>query len=80
LFRQLPSQPLSTDVGDGIDFAWIDPQTGRGTQPECEGARRLPFISGYAPQDTQGCFWQQFRGMFGGNNPSPPAPSPPGTP
>jgi penicillin-binding protein 1B len=80
LFRQLPSQPLSTDVGDGIEFAWIDPQTGRGTQPECEGARRLPFISGYAPQDQQGCFWQQFRGMFGGDGGTPPpAPNAPGT-
>lgn len=73
LFAQLPTEPLSTDYGDGVQFAWVDPQTGRGTKPECEGARRLPFVAGYAPQDQQGCFWQQFRGIFGGSQNGTPA-------
>ncbi|QDE38760.1 penicillin-binding protein 1B [Luteibacter pinisoli] len=78
LFRKLPTSPLSTQVGDGLEMAWVNPQSGKRTDPTCEGARQFPFVSGYVPEQEQGCFWQRFKGMFGGGDDGqqPPAPSP----
>jgi len=56
---------LPTSPGPGIEFAWVDPSTGQGTQPECEGARQYPFIAGYAPQAQEHCFFQQLKNFFG---------------
>ncbi|KRE88644.1 penicillin-binding protein 1B [Frateuria sp. Soil773] len=73
LFRKLPSMPLSAAPGDGLELAWINPSDGRRTQPECEGARQVPVVSGSLPQDTEGCFWQRVGDFFGGdgNHPAP---------
>lgn len=65
IFEKLPTQPLSPSLGDGIDFAWIDPQSGQGTQAECPGARQYPFIAGYAPAVQDHCFFQQLKNFFG---------------
>jgi penicillin-binding protein 1B len=65
IFEKLPTRPLPTSPGPGIDFAWVDPSTGQGTQPECEGAREYPFIAGYAPAVQDHCFFQQLRNFFG---------------
>ncbi|HEX7341822.1 MAG TPA: penicillin-binding protein 1B [Rhodanobacteraceae bacterium] len=72
LFARMPTQPLSppSDLGAGIEYAWIDPQTGELTKPECNGARHMPFIAGTAPKQMHGCFWQQFRDLFGGGKSS----------
>ncbi|WP_183422212.1 penicillin-binding protein 1B [Luteibacter sp. Sphag1AF] len=79
LFRKLPTRPLSTNLGDGLEMAWVNPQTGKRTDPQCEGSRQLPFVSGYMPDQEEGCFWQRFKGMFGGGDAesAPPAPSNP---
>jgi penicillin-binding protein 1B len=83
LFRKLPTAPLSAQPGDGLEMAWVNTQTGKRTDPSCEGARQFPFISGYVPEEEQGCFWQQFKGMFGGGDngqqqpAQPPVPSNP---
>jgi penicillin-binding protein 1B len=46
IFSRLPSAPLKVS-SKGLDWQWvIDSNT---TDPECLGARRLPFVSGYAP-------------------------------
>jgi penicillin-binding protein 1B len=65
IFEKLPTQPLSSSLGDGIDFAWVDPQSGEGTQAECPGARQYPFIAGYAPAVQDHCFFQQLKNFFG---------------
>ncbi|HXS72646.1 MAG TPA: penicillin-binding protein 1B [Rhodanobacteraceae bacterium] len=77
IFEKLPTRPLPASPGPGIDFAWVDPGTGQGTQPECEGARQYPFIAGYAPAVQDHCFLQQLKNFFGagagsdGNAPPP---------
>ncbi|HET9835369.1 MAG TPA: penicillin-binding protein 1B [Rhodanobacteraceae bacterium] len=80
IFEKLPTRPLPTSPGPGIDFAWVDPATGQGIQPGCEGAREYPFIAGYAPTGEEHCFFQQLRNIFGigvgsdhGAQQSPPA-------
>ena len=65
IFEKLPTRPLPTSPGPGIEFAWVDPSTGQGTQPECEGARQYPFIAGYAPPAQEHCFFQQLKDFFG---------------
>jgi penicillin-binding protein 1B len=77
LFRKLPTQPLAAQPGEGLDMTWVNTQTGKRTEPTCEGARQFPFIDGYVPEEEQGCFWQQFKGMFGGGDNSQPPAQPP---
>ena len=46
IFTRLPSAPLRVS-SKGLDWQWvIDSNT---TDPECVGARRMPFVSGYVP-------------------------------
>lgn len=75
LFRKLPTRPLTTNLAEGLELGWIDPATGKRTDPSCQGARQLPFAAGYQPEQEEGCFWQQFRGMFGSGDGNTPAPS-----
>jgi penicillin-binding protein 1B len=75
LFEKLPTAPLTTSPGDGIDYAWIDPATGQGSVPECDGARQYPFIAGYAPPVQNHCYLQRLENFFGGGG----APSSSGT-
>lgn len=75
IFQKLSTQPLSPSPGDGVDFAWVDPQSGQGTQPDCPGARQYPFIAGYAPAVQDHCFFQQLKNFFGagvGSGDAPP--------
>jgi penicillin-binding protein 1B len=85
LFAKLPTVPLSAAPGDGLEMAWLNPATGKRTEPQCEGAQQVPVIAGSLPADTEGCFWQGIQSLFGGsdNSPSPAAgaaPAAPGTP
>jgi penicillin-binding protein 1B len=80
VFRKLPTRPLSAQPGEGLDMAWVNTQTGKRTDPSCEGARQFPFIDGYEPEQEQGCFWQQFKGMFGGGDSSQQPPAQPPVP
>lgn len=81
LFRKLPTRPRSAAPGEGLEMAYVNPQTGKRTDPSCEGTRQFPFVSGYVPEAEEGCFWQRFKGMFGGGDgaqqPAPPVPSNP---
>jgi penicillin-binding protein 1B len=70
LFEKMPSTPLTTSFGDGIQYAWIDPDTGQGTLPECDGARQYPFVDGYVPQVQNHCYLQRLEHIFGGGNSS----------
>ncbi len=69
LFEKLPSAPLTTSTGDGIQFAWVDPATGQGSLPQCDGVVRYPFIAGYTPPVQNHCYLQRLQHMFSGNNP-----------
>ncbi len=66
LFKTLPSKPLSIPAA-GLEMAWVDPQTGQGTQYQCAGARELPFLTGHAPPASEHCVWQEIKSAFGGN-------------
>jgi len=66
LFKKLPSSPLSLPA-DGIERVSINPQTGARTDAQCTGARELPFMAGFAPQDTDHCILQEIQSVFSGN-------------
>jgi len=64
LFARLPTEPLQLDLSHDPQLQWIDPVAGRLTDPECDGARALPFIQGYAPVDYLGCGFSSFDEWF----------------
>jgi penicillin-binding protein 1B len=68
LFDKLPSAPLTTSPGEGIEYAWIDPGTGQGSLADCNGAQQFPFIQGYAPPVQNHCYLQRFENFFGGGS------------
>ena len=68
LFQKLPSAPLEATFGDDIQYAWIDPATGEGSLPECNGAQQYPFIAGYAPPVQNHCYLQRLENIFSGGN------------
>ncbi|WP_045764587.1 penicillin-binding protein 1B [Xanthomonas albilineans] len=48
IFTRLPSAPLQVQ-GKGMDWQWMDPIGYNSTDPGCPGARRFPFVVGFAP-------------------------------
>jgi penicillin-binding protein 1B len=66
LFQNLPTSALQAS-SDGLETAWIDPESGQRTQEKCEGARQMPFIAGHVPSDTEHCVWQEIKSIFGGH-------------
>lgn len=81
LFRKLPTKPLSSSPGEGLEMAWINPSDGKRTDPQCSGARQVPVIAGSLSTDSEGCFWQKIGNLFGSGQSAsaPPANSPPAT-
>jgi len=79
LFEKLPSAPLTTSLDEGIQYAWIDPATGQGSLPQCDGAKQYPFIDGYAPTVQNHCYLQRLENFFGGGNTDAAAQPPAGT-
>jgi len=71
LFAKLPTRPLSAAPGEGLEMAWLNPATGKRTEPQCEGAQQVPVIAGTLSSDVEGCFWQGIQNLFGGGNPPP---------
>jgi penicillin-binding protein 1B len=67
LMRKLPSAPLVIPQ-DGLDQAYVNPQSGAQTDAQCSGARQLPFMAGFTPQDTDHCVLQEIKSIFSGNN------------
>ncbi len=55
LMAKLPTTPLRLDLSEDPQMAWVDPQLQQGTDPDCTGARQLPFIRGYEPIAYGGC-------------------------
>lgn len=40
---------------EGVDYHWIEEQTGLQSAEQCEGVRQIPFITGTAPQEYADC-------------------------
>ncbi len=78
LFAKLPTRPLPAGPGAGLEMAWLNPATGKRTEPQCAGAQQVPVIAGTVSADTEGCFWQNLFG--GGSDSPPPAPAAPAAP
>lgn len=64
LFQQLPTEPLRINYSDNPELHWVDPQSLSETDAECEGARQLPFMRGYAPATYKGCGFSSFDEWF----------------
>jgi penicillin-binding protein 1B len=64
LLRKLPSAALALPQ-DGLDTAWVNPQSGERTDQQCPGARQLPFMAGFVPEATDSCRWYELKSVFG---------------
>ncbi len=49
IFRNLPSKPLQVN-NKGLDWQYVDANGMTATSDACPGARRFPFVVGFAPQ------------------------------
>jgi len=63
LFKELPTQALQIDPG-GLEWALVDASGSTRTDPDCEGAREVAFVAGFAPEDYRGCGLDRWRGWF----------------
>lgn len=72
LFDSLPTRPLDLPLGQGLELAWIAPESGQRTEQDCPGARQLPFVAGYVPPGEQGCTMERLRDWFGGDGEAAP--------
>lgn len=64
LFAALPTRPLPAAPAAGVEFAWVNPDTGRRTTADCRSARHLPFLAGHAPREREACLYDRFRDIF----------------
>ena len=64
LLRKLPSSPL-TIAQDGLDQAWVNPQSAAHTDEQCPGARQLPFMAGFVPTQNDTCAWFELKSVLG---------------
>jgi penicillin-binding protein 1B len=46
---------LSSAPVQGVVMAWVDTETGMGSDPSCDGSVQMPFKSGYQPLPGPGC-------------------------
>ncbi|KRG64881.1 penicillin-binding protein [Stenotrophomonas humi] len=49
IFRNLPSKPLHVN-NKGLDWQYVEASGSNATDEGCPGARRFPFVVGFAPQ------------------------------
>ncbi|HEX7988589.1 MAG TPA: penicillin-binding protein 1B, partial [Stenotrophomonas sp.] len=49
IFRNLPSKALHVN-NKGLDWQYVEAAGSNATDESCPGARRFPFVVGYAPQ------------------------------
>jgi penicillin-binding protein 1B len=84
MFARLPSAPLQ--VGDkGLDWQWV--VGNNTTDADCAGARRIPFVAGFAPQYTpcpmpqpeaeEGGGWREWFGLGRDDEEQPEEAAPP---
>ncbi len=56
LMAKLPTRPLAPDLRTDPHPVWVDLRWGPETDPECPGARTLPFIVGFEPDRYEPCY------------------------
>ena len=64
LLRKLPSAPLALSQ-EGLDMAWVNPQSGARTDQQCPNARQLPFMAGFVPAESDSCTWYELKSILG---------------
>ncbi|MCL7713378.1 penicillin-binding protein 1B [Stenotrophomonas mori] len=73
IFRNLPSKPLRVG-GRGMDWQYVSAEGYSSTDEGCPGARRLPFVAGFAPpyascapppapEEERGGGWRRWFGL-----------------
>ncbi|MDZ7663204.1 penicillin-binding protein 1B [Thiohalophilus sp.] len=55
IFAELPGMPLEPQPNPGVEYHWIDSQSGLISRQGCPGAVYLAFIQGTAPQEKIDC-------------------------
>jgi len=55
LFARFDDSNWTQTATDGIEYHWIDPQSGLLADSSCPDAVQLPFITGSAPQEQAAC-------------------------
>lgn len=55
VMRQLALTPLNLRAPAGIQWQWINPLNGAGTDRECAGTIVIPFRAGSAPPQSESC-------------------------
>lgn len=58
LMRQERPEPYITLKPDNVEYSWVDPVRGVLTDPECSGARSVPFVRGSEPRQHLSCSGQ----------------------
>jgi len=67
LMKRMPAVPLSVPQ-EGIELAYVNPESGKRTDSACNGARELPFVQGYAPEDEEHCPLDELKNWFRGGD------------
>ena len=74
IFHNLPSKPLRVN-GKGLDWQYVSAEGNSATDATCPGARRFPFVTGFAPayvpcappppleEETGGGGWRSWFGL-----------------
>jgi penicillin-binding protein 1B len=70
LMKRMPAAPLSVPK-DGTEMAFVDTESGKRTDAACTGARELPFVAGYAPEEQTHCPLDELRNWFRGDGAEP---------
>lgn len=58
LMRQEQPEPYLALKPDNVEYFWVDPQAGVLTDPQCSGARSVPFLRGTEPKQRLTCAGQ----------------------
>jgi penicillin-binding protein 1B len=65
LFRELPGLPLFPEHGGAaLEWSWVSRDGQRRSQPDCPGARELPFLAGHLPPGEERCPLSRFGRLF----------------
>ncbi len=57
VFMQLPHDGLALPQSDGLEYLWVDAQSGGLSGENCRNARLLPFAEGHRPTAKAHCEW-----------------------
>jgi penicillin-binding protein 1B len=61
IFTGISGLPLEPVPREGLEYHWIDPQSGLISERDCPGAAYLAFIEGTAPEKESACAGGQMR-------------------